>query len=56
MSTAKKEPGLAMLVIVLALICLVVAALLGLVNQVTCHRGQHREDHPGLPEGGPSRG
>ena len=35
MSTAKKEPGLAMLVIVLALICLVVAALLGLVNQVT---------------------
>ncbi len=35
MSTAKKEPGLASLVIVLALICLVVAALLGLVNQVT---------------------
>ena len=35
MSTAKKEPGLAMLVIVLAIICLVVAALLGLVNQVT---------------------
>lgn len=35
MSTAKKEPGLAMLVIVLAVICLVVAALLGLVNQVT---------------------
>ena len=35
MSTAKKEPGLAMLVIVLALICLLVAALLGLVNQVT---------------------
>lgn len=35
MSTAKKEPGMASLVIVLALICLVVAALLGLVNQVT---------------------
>ena len=35
MSTAKKEPGMATLVIVLALICLVVAALLGLVNQVT---------------------
>lgn len=35
MSTAKKEPGMAMLVIVLAVICLVVAALLGLVNQVT---------------------
>lgn len=35
MSNAKKEPALAMLVIVLALICLVTAALLGLVNQVT---------------------
>lgn len=32
---AKKEPGMASLVIVLALICLVIAALLGLVNSVT---------------------
>ena len=53
MSTAKKEPGLAMLVIVLALICLVVAALLGLVNQVTAPA---IAANPGLPEGGPSRG
>ena len=35
MSNAKKEPGLASLVIVLAIICLVIAALLGLVNSVT---------------------
>lgn len=35
MSAAKKEPGMASLVIVLAAICLVIAALLGLVNQVT---------------------
>lgn len=35
MSTTKKEPGLASLVIVLAAICLVIAALLGLVNKVT---------------------
>jgi len=35
MSAAKKEPGMASLIIVLALICLVVAALLGLVNNVT---------------------
>ena len=32
---AKKEPGMASLVIVLALICLVIAALLGIVNGVT---------------------
>ena len=32
---AKKEPGMASLVIVLALICLVIAALLGIVNSVT---------------------
>ena len=32
---AKKEPGMAMLVIVLAVICLVIAALLGLVNSIT---------------------
>ena len=32
---AMKEPGMASLVIVLALICLVIAALLGLVNSVT---------------------
>lgn len=32
---AKKEPGMASLVIVLAVICLVIAALLGLVNSVT---------------------
>ena len=35
MSEAKKEKGLASLVIVLAAICLVVAALLGLVNSIT---------------------
>ena len=35
MSAAKKEPGMAGLVIVLAAICLVSAALLGLVNKVT---------------------
>lgn len=35
MSAAKKEPGMASLVIVLAVICLVIAALLGLVNSVT---------------------
>ncbi len=35
MSTTKKEPGLASLVIVLAAICLVIATLLGLVNKVT---------------------
>lgn len=35
MSTAKKEPGMATLIIVLAVICLVIAALLGLVNNVT---------------------
>lgn len=33
--TAKKEPGMATLVIVLAAICLVIAALLGLVDSVT---------------------
>ena len=32
---AKKEPGMAMLVIVLAAICLVIASLLGIVNNVT---------------------
>ena len=35
MSNAKKESGMASLVIVLAIICLVIAALLGLVNSVT---------------------
>ena len=35
MSNAKKESGIASLVIVLAIICLVIAALLGLVNSVT---------------------
>lgn len=33
--TAKKEPGMASLVIVLSVICLVIAALLGLVDSVT---------------------
>ena len=35
MSEAKKQPGMATLVIVLACICLVSAAVLGLVNKVT---------------------
>ena len=35
MSEAKKQPGMATLVIVLAAICLVSAAVLGLVNSVT---------------------
>ena len=35
MTEKKKEPGMAMLVIVLAVICLVMAALLGLVDGVT---------------------
>ena len=35
MSEAKKQPGMATLVIVLACICLVSAAILGLVNKVT---------------------
>ena len=35
MSEAKKQPGMATLVIVLAAICLVSAAVLGLVNKVT---------------------
>ena len=35
MSEAKKQPGMASLVIVLAAICLVSAAVLGLINQVT---------------------
>ena len=35
MSEAKKQPGMAILVIVLAAICLVSAAVLGLINSVT---------------------
>ena len=35
MSTTKKEPGVAAMIIVLAVICLVVAALLGVVNNIT---------------------
>ena len=32
MSTTKKEPGVAAMIIVLSVICLVVAALLGIIN------------------------
>lgn len=35
MSTTKKEPGMATLVIVLAVICVIMAFLLGMVNKVT---------------------
>ena len=35
MSTTKKEPGVAAMIIVLSVICLVVAALLGIINGIT---------------------